>query len=151
MQKIILSFVFLSSFLFAQEMKVSFNTGDTEIDQYLNEVNVYAKAEYDFFKKDLSMKFGITPKDIDQYVYKENIRPADLYYACAVSNVTKRKVGDIVVLYKDKKGWGAVAMELGIKPGSKEFHRLKGKSVSGIGKIKSKNINDRRKNPRGKK
>ncbi|HCY75893.1 MAG TPA: hypothetical protein DHV28_08215 [Ignavibacteriales bacterium] len=138
MRNIIFSFLFLSSFLFPQNLKVSFNTGDTDIDQYLNEVNSYAQSEYNFFKKDLSLKFGISTRDVDKYVYDNNVRPADLYYACAVSSVSNRNVGDVIVLYKDKKGWGAVAQELGIKPGSKEFHRLKSKSISGIGKVKSK-------------
>lgn len=138
MRNIIFSFLFLSSFLFAQSLNISFNTGDTDIDQYLNEVNSYAKSEYNFFRKDISLKFGISTRDVDRYVYNNNVRPADLYYACAVSSVTNRNVGDVIVLYKDKKGWGAVAQELGIKPGSKEFHRLKSKSISGIGKVKSK-------------
>jgi len=43
----------------------------------------------------------------------------------------------VLVLYNNKKGWGAVAIDLGIKPGSREFNRLKGKSISGIGKVKA--------------
>jgi len=27
--------------------------------------------------------------------------------------------------YKEKKGWGSIAKELGIKPGSEQFHALK--------------------------
>jgi len=151
MQKIIFSVILLSSFLFAQEMRVSFETGDDDINQHLSEVNDYAKAEYQFFKKDLSLKFDISTRDIDRYVYDEKVRPGDLYYACAMSNVTGKRVNDILVLYKEKQGWGAVALEYGIKPGSKEFHRLKGKSISGIGKVKSKHLYNSKGKPKGKK
>lgn len=140
MQKVVFSIIFLSSFLFAQEIRVSFETGDDEINQHLSEVNAYAKAEYQFFKKDLSLKFGISTREIDRYVYDEKVRPGDLYYACTMANVTGSSVNDVLVLYKEKHGWGAVAQEYGIKPGSKEFHRLKGKSMSGIGKVKSKHL-----------
>lgn len=151
MQKIIFSFILLSSFLFAQEMRVSFNTGDDDIDLHLQDVNAYGKAEFEFFKKDMSLKFGISTRDVDRYVYDEKVRPGDFYYACALSSVTGKKVGDVVVLYKNKKGWGAVAFDLGIKPGSKEFHRLKGKSISGIGKVKSKHWDNGKSKPKGKK
>lgn len=137
MKNILLAIIFFSSIAVAQELKISFNTGDSDIDRHLTDINAYGKAEYDFFKKELSLKFGITAKEIDRYVYTEKVSPGDLYYACAISNTTGRKVNDVIVLYKDKKGWGAVAKELGIKPGSKEFHRLKSKSISGIGKVKS--------------
>ena len=140
MKIIILITFIISSFLYAQEIKDQFKTGDNDVDQYLSEVNGYGTAQYDFFKRNLSMKFGIDLRDVDRYVYKENIRPADLYYACTIASVTHRNVADVILLYQDKKGWGAVAKELGIKPGSREFHKLKSKSMSGIGKIKSKNM-----------
>ena len=137
MYKTLIIFILFSTFLFAQQLKIQFNTGDSDIDQHLQEVNTYGKVEYDFFKKELSLKFGITVREIDKYVYTEKINPGDLYYACAISSTTGKKVGDIISLYKNKKGWGAVAQEMGIKPGSKEFQKLKSKSISGIGKVKT--------------
>lgn len=152
MRNFCLAVLFFSSFLFAQEVKVQFETGDTQINQHLHEVNAYAKAEYESFKNDLSLKFGISKREVDKYVVEERMRPGDLYYACAVSNVTGKRVNDVIVLYKDKKGWGAVAQELGIKPGSREFHILKNKSISGIGKVKTKHMDNTRGNkPKGKK
>lgn len=152
MKKFYFVVLFFTSFLFPQEMKVSFETGDPEINQHLQEVNAYAKDEYEFFKNDLSLKFGISRRDIDVYVRDNKVRPGDLYYACVLSNVTNKRVNDVIDLYKEKKAWGAVAQELGIKPGSKEFHTLKGKSISGIGKVKTKHTdNTRGTKPKGKK
>jgi hypothetical protein len=139
MRTVILFAILMSSFLFAQDLKYRIDTGDNDVNQYLQDVNAYGKVQYDFFKRNLSMKFGISIRDVDRYVYDEKIPPADVYYACALSSVTHKGIDDIIVLYKDKKGWGAVAKELGIKPGSREFHKLKEKSLSGIGKIRSRN------------
>jgi hypothetical protein len=151
MQKIIFSVILLSSFLFAQEMSESFNTGDKLIDQHLQDVNAYGKTDYQFFKTNLSLKFGISIQDVDRYVYQDKIQPGDLYYACAIASTMHRNIDDVIVLYKDKKGWGEVANDLGIKPGSREFFRLKGKSISGIGKVKSKIYDKGRDKMRGRK
>lgn len=139
------SFIFLlvmvmSLPLFAQEVKVSARTGDADIDMHLDEVNKYGKAEFEFFKNDVALKFGVKAGEINDYHYKERLSPGDIYYGFTLSVVTDRPARDIFHLYKKKKGWGAVAQELGIKPGSKEFHLLKGRALSGIGKVKSKHV-----------
>lgn len=44
-----------------------------------------------------------------------------------LSILVGKPVETVYVTYQknQKKGWGAIAKELGIKPGSKEFHQLK--------------------------
>jgi len=130
----------MSSFLFAQEMSESFNTGDNDVNQYLKDVNTYGSNQYQFFKDNLSMKYGIGIRDIDRYVYTEKVRPADLYFACTLSSLTGKGVGEIITLYKNNMSWNVAIDELGIKPGTKEFFRLKTKCLSGIGKVRSRNM-----------
>lgn len=128
----------------AQEVKVAVRTGDADIDMHLDEVNRYGKAEFEFFKKDMSLKFGVSAGDINDYYYKEKFSPGDIYYAFTLSAVTDRPARTIFDLYKTKKGWGEIAKELGIKPGSREFHMLKGRTISGIGKVKSKHVDTKK-------
>lgn len=128
----------------AQEVKVAVRTGDADIDMHLDEVNRYGKAEFEFYKKDMSLKFGVSAGDINDYYYKEKFSPGEIYYAFTLSTVTDRPIRTIFDLYKTKKGWGAIAQELGIKPGSREFHMLKGRSLSGIGKVKSKHVDTKK-------
>jgi len=47
---------------------------------------------------------------------------------CRLGEMSKRPTSSIIEKYKASKGkgWGGVAKSLGIKPGSKEFHALKG-------------------------
>lgn len=152
MMRLFISVLFLSSLLFPQGKSTKFETGDAEIDQHLQEINVYANSEYESFKNDLSIKFGISTRDVDRYVREEKVRPGDLYYACSISSVSGREVNDVIGIYKEKKGWGVLAQEYGIKPGSKEFQKLKGKTLTGIGKVKTKHIDNSRGNqPKDKK
>lgn len=130
--------------VYAQEAKVAVRTGDADIDLHLDEVNRYGRAEFEFFKKDMSLKFGVEAGDIHNYYYKEKFSPGDIYYAYTLSVVSGRPVRNIFDMYKQKKGWGAIAQELGIKPGSKEFHMLRGRSLSGIGKVKSKHVDTKK-------
>lgn len=139
-----LSLFVILPFLYSQETTVAVRTGDADIDMHLDEVNRYGKAEFEFFKKDLSLKFGVSAGDINDYYYKEKFSPGDIYYAFTLSAVTDRPVRTIFDLYKTKKGWGAIAQEMGIKPGSREFHMLKGRSLSGIGKVKSKHVDTKK-------
>lgn len=136
----------------AQEIKVSARTGDADIDMHLSQINKYGKADFEFFKKDMTLKFGASSSEINDYYYKDRINPGDIYYGYTLSSVSGRPVGNIMEMYKKKKGWGEIAKELGIKPGSREFHMMKGKALSGIGKVKSKHIDSRKGGkPKGKK
>lgn len=141
---IILLIVVLFFPVYAQEVKVTARSGDADIDMHLDKVNRYGKAEFEFYKKDMSLKFGVSADEINDYYYKEKYSPGDIYYAYTLSAVSGRPVRTIFDIYKKKKGWGATAQELGIKPGSREFHMLKGRSLSGIGKVKSKHVDTKK-------
>jgi hypothetical protein len=141
----------LSSFLFAQEASVLFNTGDEEINHYLQEVNAYGKSEYQFFKTNLSLKFGISIEDIDRYVNQDKVSPGDLYYASAIASAINKTVDNLIAQYNDKKDWATITNDLGIQPESKEFHIIKSKTMSGIGKVKSGNMDNYRGKPTWKK
>jgi hypothetical protein len=151
MRTFILSILFLSPFLFAQETSVSFNTGDDDINQYLQEVDAYGKVEYQFFKNNLSLKFGVSLQDIDKYVQQDKISPGDLYYASAIASTLNKNADDLIALYNDKKDWIVIRDELGIQPESKEYYRIKSKTLSGIGKVKSRNMDNYRGKTTGKK
>ena len=123
-----------------QEKKVESKTGDEDMDRHLAEVNKYGKSDFEGFKRNLSLKFGASSKEVNEFRYREKMSPADIYHGYTLSSATGKSPQYVMNKYKEHKSWGKVAQELGIKPGSKEFHKLKGKSLSGIGKVKSKHI-----------
>ncbi|MHB8094198.1 MAG: hypothetical protein ACYDH0_04575 [Candidatus Aminicenantales bacterium] len=103
------------------------NTGDSEFDNALNDLNTIAYADLDNFINNLIGTFGISRPWVENLVKKEKVPPADVYMIVRTANVTNRPFGAIEKYYTAHRGqgWGVVAKQLGIKPGSKEFHSLK--------------------------
>ena len=57
--------------------------------------------------------------------------PADVYFACAIARALGIPCLDVVHRYERNPGvgWGNLAKQMGIKPGSREFHALKNGAV----------------------
>lgn len=130
-------FLTISFFLYAQEtVKITFYTGDKEVNTHLSDVNAYAISNMDLFRKDLSEIFGATKEDLDRYLVKERKQPADVYYGYNLSKSTGKSLPTIMKMHTDKKGWGSISKDLGIKPGSDQFHALKDNTLKKITKDK---------------
>ncbi|MBA3682984.1 MAG: hypothetical protein H0W73_17740 [Bacteroidetes bacterium] len=115
--------------LSAQNFSVKAKSGDTELDASLNAINVKAKTDINIFKKDLSLEFNIGEPKIEKMLAID-LSPADVYMTFEIAGLTKKDPDIVLDTYtKNKdKGWGVIAKEMGIKPGSAEFHALKGKA-----------------------
>ena len=52
---------------------------------------------------------------------------SDAYMVFRLGELSHRPIAEVISVYHThrKKGWGVMAKELGIKPGSSEFHALK--------------------------
>lgn len=111
----------------AQILKFDPKTGDSKTDQILKEIDAKAQKDRETFSKEVSTKFGIVKTKIDQMI--QIMSPGDVYMAAQTAEITKTPIDDVTKVYtaNKEKGWGAIAKELGIKPGSPEFHALKNK------------------------
>ncbi|MBA3663872.1 MAG: hypothetical protein H0W61_06650 [Bacteroidetes bacterium] len=131
MKNLILSAMFYSFYLAgsAQNFNLTAKSGDTELDASLTEINIKAKDDLPLFKKDLSIEFNIGQPKIDKML-EAQLSPADIFMILQTAELTKNDPEIVMGTYKKNKdkGWGAIAKELGIKPGSPEFHALKGKA-----------------------
>lgn len=146
MKKIALLILILFSHLsWAQDTDFLPNTGDNEMDIFLKKVNSDAKKDVTEFKNMVTNKFNIAKKEIEKLLL--DMLPGDVYMAAQVSKATGKSLTEVSSTYKKNKGkgWGVIAKELGIKPGSPEFHALKksmkksgGKNKEGKGKGKNK-------------
>lgn len=144
MKKTLFTLLILASFpTFGQ---ISFNTGDASFDAELNTINKEATNDLATFKNDLSKEFGVTIAKIDGLL--KEMKPAEALLSIKISTVAEIPLEKVVESYKvnKDKGWGHIAKELGIKPGSAEFHALKGKKNN---KVNSNNGNSKAK-PKGK-
>jgi len=120
----ILSFIFavcLSLFLFSPAIALSDELGD-----FVRNLNVQAQADLGAFKVRLSTQFGIPVPRVETIIASV-ATPGDAYMCLRVGEVASQPVDVVVKEYKANKGkgWGVIAKNLGIKPGSKEFHALK--------------------------
>lgn len=126
MKTLLLSlFILATSISYSQ---ISFNTGDSGLDAELITANEEAKKDLPTFKTNLSLDFGIVVPKIDELL--EFMLPGEILIAIKISTVADKPIDTVVDSYKKNKdkGWGVIAKEMGIKPGSAEFHALKGKS-----------------------
>jgi len=116
-------------FMNAQNFSLSAKSGDVELDASLNDINIKAKADLTLFKKDLSIEFNIGEPKIEKMLSAQ-LSPADVFMVCQVADLTKKEPDLVVTSFNTNKdkGWGVIAKEMGIKPGSAEFHALKGKA-----------------------
>lgn len=99
---------------------------DVEFGDFLQRVNVSAEADLPGFKARLSTEFGVPVPKVEMLL-KTLPTPGDAYLCLRVGQTAQRPVDDVVSEYQKNrgKGWGVIAKNLGIKPGSREFHALK--------------------------
>jgi len=134
---ILLIALFLSILNYAQ---VPFNTGNSELDADLVKINADAKLDFGAFKTDLALTYNISDKKIDYLSVSVKMEPAEIYLTLEISKLSGRSIDDVIEIYEvhKDKGWGFIAKELGIKPGSPEFHGLKEQTKNQGAKGKSK-------------
>ena len=149
MKKIILlpALLLMYSISFAQ---LSFNTGSAEYDQKLSAINKEAKLDLKVFKTNLNASHNLSIPMIDRLL--KIMEPAEIIIAKDIADIVEKPIDDVVSSYKvnKDKGWGHIAKQMGIKPGSPEFHALKGKTKGNKGKGKPKKGNSKEKGNSGK-
>ena len=96
------------------------------LDVFLNNLNVQARADMGHFAVQVSAQFGVPLPQV-QAVIGTVRTPADAFMCFQLGEMTHRPYRDAVQVYQANRGrgWGVIAKEMGIKPGSPEFHALK--------------------------
>ncbi|KIF83211.1 hypothetical protein [Noviherbaspirillum autotrophicum] len=96
------------------------------LDDFLRNTNVQARADMAGFSVSLSSQFGVNDVQV-RAVLGSVGQPADAFMIFQLGAMTHQPVERVLQVYRSGhgKGWGAIAKDLGIKPGSPEFHALK--------------------------
>ena len=118
----------------AQDFSFGWNprSGDVWVDSQLGDVNRYGSRYRQPFVDEMVRYYG-APRDlVSSLLVERNWAPGDVYYACAIAQILGRPCRYVVDIWERDhgQGWGNVAKQLGIEPGSDEFHRLKRGFVS---------------------
>lgn len=120
------------------------------LDSFMANLNIQARADLPGFKAGISAQFGVPLPQVDM-VFAQVAAPADVFMTFQLGQMASKPTPVVLQTYRTSKskGWGVMAKELGIKPGSAEFHALKsgnlhytgqagGPADSGPGKGKGK-------------
>ncbi|MDH5598788.1 MAG: hypothetical protein OEY34_06680 [Cyclobacteriaceae bacterium] len=114
--------IFSTSFVFSQ-----YRTGDRDLDASLVQIDAEAKLNFTSFKLELSKTYGVPITKVNNLSVNVGLSAGEMYFAFELSRITRKSIDIVIDIYKKHKssGWGVIAKELGIKPGSPEFHALK--------------------------
>lgn len=96
------------------------------LDGFISSLNIQARADMNGFSAGLSAQFGVPVAQV-QTVIGAVPTPADAFMVLQLGQWTGMPPATVIEVYQANrgKGWGVIAKELGIKPGSPEFHALK--------------------------
>jgi uncharacterized membrane protein YgcG len=113
----------------AQDFTFGWNprSGDVWVDTQLNDMNRYGTRYRDPFVDELVRYHG-APRDlVVDLLGPRRWAPGDVWMACSIASIIGRPCRHVVDVYERDhgNGWGNIAKQMGIKPGSPEFHRLK--------------------------
>lgn len=104
-----------------------YNTGDRKLDKFLANIDAEAAIDLGAFKAKIGGRYDISSKKLEELSIEVGMRAGDIYISAEIAKSTGRDIDEVVAVYNSNKGkgWGVMAKELGIQPGSAEFHRLK--------------------------
>ncbi len=96
------------------------------LDGFLNSLNIQARADLGGFSARISTQFGIPLPQV-QATIRTVAEPADAFMVYQLGQMAGQPPAMVAQVYQKRhgQGWGVIAKELGIKPGSPEFHALK--------------------------
>lgn len=99
---------------------------DADLNAFLSSLNAQAQADLPGFKTKLSNQFGV-PLPAVESIFAQVRQAGDAFLCLQLGQMTRQPLGRVVETYRHNhgNGWGVIARELGIKPGSADFHALK--------------------------
>lgn len=118
----------------AQILTFKASVGDLEMDNLLTDIHNQAVKDVKAFTSNVVSTFGIVNSKIEAAL--KILAPGDIYMAAQLSQSINKSFDEVVKTYQanKSKGWGAIAKDMGIKPGSAEFHAMKKSMKSKGGK-----------------
>ena len=102
-------------------------TGDRGFDSILQSLNVSANNDPDAYYRQLGLRQGVSEQDLRTAKDRYGLGYSDLYMASALARAKNRPFLNVAEDYhqNQSKGWGVMARDMGIKPGSDQFHAMK--------------------------
>jgi hypothetical protein len=96
------------------------------LEDFLDEIDIRASKDLGAYKAELSVTFNVSEGKINGMLEVMS-KASDVYMCLRVGEVAHQPIDRVINVYQRYRGqgWGVIAKNLGIKPGSDEFHALK--------------------------
>jgi hypothetical protein len=103
------------------------STGDSTLDAVLQTINALYNDEPDYYVDQIVYETRAQPVIVREYIVERRYAPADVYMIGELAQLSGRPFGYVAERFDANRGrgWGVIAKDLGIKPGSAQFHALK--------------------------
>lgn len=104
-----------------------YRTGSVQLDGYLRNMAIVASIDFGTFRTRISTVYNLSSGRLERLYAEVGRSPADLFMLLEVARLTRRSPEQIFPIYwhYQRHGWGVIARQAGIKPGSAAFHALK--------------------------
>lgn len=119
--------VFMLLIISFYPLQAQYNTGDTDLDQTLQTLDLDASISFGAFRTNISRRYHISDSSIQYLTVEVGMTAGDIYLTMEMTKITRKSLNDVVKAYQSnrKNGWSSIALELGIQPGSDKFSKLK--------------------------
>lgn len=100
-------------------------TGDEHFDKQLNQMNASLSEDITGFTKNVSTKYDMHENEISKLLAE--MEPAEVLITLQLLTITAKPLKEVLHSYKKnhRKGWKAIAEDLGIRANTSEFRELK--------------------------
>jgi hypothetical protein len=129
--KILRGFVFMLLIIGYYSSQAQYNTGDPDLDKTLITLDLEASMGFGAFRTNIIRMYNVSDSNIQYLTVEIGMTAGDIYLTMEIAKITQKSINQVVESYLNlrEKGWGAIAMDLGIIPGSAEFDKLKDKLI----------------------
>jgi hypothetical protein len=114
--------------------------GAISLDSVLIQINSSGRNDFSYFRTQVSLTYNIPVSRVDYYYSKYRMAPADIYMTMELAAICRVQPIRVIEVYRVHRGrgWGVIARQFGIKPGSREYKRLMDRGNSFHQKMKHK-------------
>jgi hypothetical protein len=114
-----------------------FLTGDTTLDNALQDAEDLSLADPAGFLLSISLQYKVPLKDL-QALKDQGLKPGEILLAVNLLQATQKTLAQVSASWKANKGkgWGVIAKDLGVKPGSDAFQTLKKNTLAEKDRLK---------------
>ena len=116
------------------------STGDPTLDAILETINLLYGEELSYYVDEIVHDTGAPAVVVEEYIVERRYAPSDVWMIAELSQQSGRPFGEVASTFEQhrEQGWGAVARQVGVKPGSPQFHALKNDANGFVTRVKSK-------------